>query len=122
MGLGLARLFTAYLLSAAALIVFVWIQHRMGDDAAAASDVPQPHLLGRLRPGHHHRHGHVRRPVGHPLYLQIVKGASPTLSGLLLLPPVGGLMLASLGTGQVIARTGRYKVFPVVGSVLWPRL
>ncbi len=34
--------------------------------AAAAAAVPQPHLLRRLRPGHHHRHGHVRRPVRHP--------------------------------------------------------
>jgi hypothetical protein len=53
-----------------------------------------------------------------PLYLQIVKGASPTKSGLLLLPLVGGLMLASLGAGRMIARTGRYKIFPVIGSVL----
>ena len=53
-----------------------------------------------------------------PLYLQIVKGASPTKSGLLLLPLVGGLMLASLGSGRLIARTGRYKIFPVIGSVL----
>ncbi len=34
--------------------------------AAAAAAVPQPHLLRRLGPGHHHRHGHVRRPVRHP--------------------------------------------------------
>ena len=53
-----------------------------------------------------------------PLYLQIVKGASPTKSGLLLLPMVAGLMLASLGAGRLVARTGRYKIFPVVGSVL----
>jgi hypothetical protein len=53
-----------------------------------------------------------------PLYLQIVKGASPTKSGLLLLPMVAGLMLSSLTCGRLIARTGRYKVFPVVGSVL----
>ena len=53
-----------------------------------------------------------------PLYLQIVKGASPTKSGLLLLPLVAGMMLSSLGSGRLIARTGRYKVFPVVGSVL----
>jgi hypothetical protein len=51
-----------------------------------------------------------------PLYLQIVKGASPTKAGLLLLPLVAGMMAASLTTGQVTMRTGRYKIFPIVGS------
>jgi len=51
-----------------------------------------------------------------PLYLQIVKGASPTKAGLLLLPLVLGMMAASLTTGQVTSRTGRYKIFPIIGS------
>lgn len=50
-----------------------------------------------------------------PQYLQIVKGMSPTVSGLQTLPLVGGLMLASIGSGQLITRTGRYKIFPIVG-------
>ncbi len=53
-----------------------------------------------------------------PLYLQIVKGASPTESGLMLLPLTGGLMVASIISGQLISRTGRYKIFPVVGAAL----
>jgi EmrB/QacA subfamily drug resistance transporter len=53
-----------------------------------------------------------------PLYLQIVKGASPTKAGLLTLPLVLGLMIASVISGQLTARTGRYKVFPLVGTVL----
>jgi MFS family permease len=53
-----------------------------------------------------------------PLYLQIVKGASPTKAGLLILPLIAGMMTASLTTGQVTSRTGRYKIFPVVGSIL----
>ena len=56
--------------------------------------------------------------VSIPLYLQIVKGASPTKAGLLILPMVAGIMAASLLAGQVTSRTGRYKIFPVVGSVL----
>jgi hypothetical protein len=51
-----------------------------------------------------------------PLYLQIVKGASPTKAGLLILPLVLGLMLASLTAGQITSRTGKYKLFPVFGS------
>jgi Na+/melibiose symporter-like transporter len=53
-----------------------------------------------------------------PLYLQLVTGASATDSGLLLLPLMGGLLLTSIASGQVISRTGRYKIFPVVGMAL----
>ena len=53
-----------------------------------------------------------------PLYLQIVHGASPTESGLLMLPLVGGLMTSSIVCGQITMRTGRYKIQPVIGTVL----
>jgi EmrB/QacA subfamily drug resistance transporter len=53
-----------------------------------------------------------------PLYLQIVKGASPTEAGLLLLPLTAGIMSGSIFAGQVISRTGRYKKFPVIGAGL----
>ncbi|MBV9534882.1 MAG: MFS transporter [Solirubrobacterales bacterium] len=53
-----------------------------------------------------------------PLFLQVVKGVSPTLSGLRLLPLLGGLILTSAGSGQLISRYGRYKVFPIVGTAL----
>jgi EmrB/QacA subfamily drug resistance transporter len=53
-----------------------------------------------------------------PLYMQIVKGESPTRAGLLLLPMTLGIMSASVISGQAISRTGRYKVFPVAGSLL----
>ncbi|MDT8910947.1 MDR family MFS transporter [Amycolatopsis sp. PS_44_ISF1] len=50
-----------------------------------------------------------------PLYLQIVKGASPTQAGLQMLPLTLGIMVASLGSGALISRTGRYKAFAVAG-------
>lgn len=50
-----------------------------------------------------------------PLYLQIVKGATPTQAGLQMLPLTLGIMVASLGSGRIIARTGRYKGFAVAG-------
>lgn len=53
-----------------------------------------------------------------PQYLQIVKGQSPTASGLLTLPLMVGLITMTVSSGQVIARTGRYKIFPVVGLVV----
>jgi EmrB/QacA subfamily drug resistance transporter len=53
-----------------------------------------------------------------PLYLQIVKGASPTEAGLLLLPMTLGIMFGSILSGQIISRTGRYRKFPIIGSGL----
>ncbi len=53
-----------------------------------------------------------------PLYLQIVKGQSPTVAGLSLLPLTLGIMISSITSGQLISRTGRYKVFPLAGTAL----
>lgn len=53
-----------------------------------------------------------------PLFLQIVKGASPTASGLQLLPLMGGVLVTSIASGFLITRLGRYKIFPVVGMAL----
>jgi EmrB/QacA subfamily drug resistance transporter len=53
-----------------------------------------------------------------PLFLQVVHGISATLSGVYLLPMVGGLLITSIGSGQLISRTGRYKVFPIVGTAV----
>ena len=53
-----------------------------------------------------------------PIYLQVVKGVSPTISGLMLLPLMAGILIASITSGQVIARIGRYKIFPVVGTAV----
>jgi hypothetical protein len=53
-----------------------------------------------------------------PQYLQIVKGASPTHSGLLMLPLMAGIMTGSLSSGQITAKTGRYKIFPLIGTLL----
>jgi EmrB/QacA subfamily drug resistance transporter len=118
-GWGSVRAFLCYIVGAAGLVAFVWTQQRMGDDAllplrlfrsrtfSVAS--AQVTLIGMAMFG---------GMAVLPLYLQIVKGASPTKSGLLLLPMVAGMMSATLGSGQLIARTGRYKRFPVIGSVL----
>ena len=54
-----------------------------------------------------------------PLYLQIVHGASPTKSGLLMLPMVAGMMTASMLSGQLISRTGKPRIFPIIGSAIF---
>ncbi|GAY08427.1 MFS transporter [Pseudonocardia sp. N23] len=53
-----------------------------------------------------------------PQFLQIVHGATPTESGFLMLPLVAGIMVGSILSGQITARTGKYKIFPVIGTAL----
>jgi EmrB/QacA subfamily drug resistance transporter len=53
-----------------------------------------------------------------PLYQQTVQGASPTLSGLMLTPMMIGSTITSIVSGQVTTRTGRYKIFPVLGGAI----
>jgi EmrB/QacA subfamily drug resistance transporter len=53
-----------------------------------------------------------------PLFLQVVNGATPTGSGLQILPLMGGLLITSIGSGQVISRTGRYRPYPIAGTAI----
>lgn len=53
-----------------------------------------------------------------PFYLQTVHGATPTAAGLELLPLVGGMLLTFILSGQLVTRTGRYKIFPILGSAV----
>jgi EmrB/QacA subfamily drug resistance transporter len=53
-----------------------------------------------------------------PLYLQVVKGHTPTASGLLMTPMMAGLLVTSIASGYVISRTGRYRRFPIAGTAL----
>jgi len=109
--------FTCYVIGAIGLAAFIWVQSRMGDEAllplrlfrngvfsigSAQATVVGMGMFGGI--------------ASIPLYLQIVKGASPTKAGLLILPMVAAMMIASLSSGQFTMRTGRYKILPVVGS------
>ena len=108
-----------YVVGVAAAIGFFWQEARMGEEAilplamfrnrtvgvsSAASVLIGVAMFGGL--------------AAQPLYLQIVKGATPTEAGLLLLPMTLGIMVGSIVSGQVISRTGRYRMFPIVGSGL----
>ncbi|GAA1923311.1 MDR family MFS transporter [Streptantibioticus ferralitis] len=53
-----------------------------------------------------------------PTFLQVVHGVTPTLSGVHMLPMVFGLLLSSTASGQIVSRTGRYKVFPITGTAV----
>jgi EmrB/QacA subfamily drug resistance transporter len=118
-GWGGPRAYGCYLLGAFGIVAFIWAENRMGDDALLPLRLfrgsvfsvgsAQSFIIGM---------GMFGGLVSIPLYLQIVKGASPTKAGLLILPLVAGIMAASLLAGQITSRTGRYKIFPVIGSVL----
>src|SRR3984893_17163005 len=51
-----------------------------------------------------------------PIYLQVVKGVSPSISGLLLMPMMLGMLATSVVSGRMISRFGRYKLFPILGT------
>jgi predicted MFS family arabinose efflux permease len=53
-----------------------------------------------------------------PLFFQLVMGRSPSHAGLLMAPLMAGVILTSVTGGRLVARTGRYKIFPVIGLFL----
>jgi EmrB/QacA subfamily drug resistance transporter len=118
-GWGSGAAFACYVVGVAGLAAFVWVERRMGDEALI------PLRLFRYGPFSVGAAQSLLIGIGMfggiasiPLYLQIVKSASPTEAGLLTLPLVLGLMVASLTSGQITSRTGRYKIFPIIGSAL----
>jgi EmrB/QacA subfamily drug resistance transporter len=115
-GWGSGRSLAGYAIGIAGLGLFVLAEHRMGDDALISLRFFRNQTFSLVVS--------INVLVGAamfgaismlPLYLQIVRGASPTKSGLLLLPLTLGLMIGSIVSGQIVSRTGRYKVFPVIG-------
>jgi hypothetical protein len=118
-GWGSAGAFACYLVGVAGLVAFVLVERTMREEALLplrlfgnsvfAVGSAQSFIIGI---------GMFGGMASIPLYLQIVKGASPTKAGLLILPMVAGIMSASILAGQVTSRTGKYKKFPVIGSAL----
>ncbi|MGW6915432.1 DHA2 family efflux MFS transporter permease subunit [Kitasatospora sp. NPDC054939] len=53
-----------------------------------------------------------------PTFLQVVMEVSPTMSGLHMLPMVLGMLVTSIGSGQIVARTGHYRIFPILGTAV----
>ena len=53
-----------------------------------------------------------------PAFFQVVRGISPTLSGVQLLPLMAGLLIVSIGSGQIISKTGKYRFWPIAGTAM----
>jgi EmrB/QacA subfamily drug resistance transporter len=110
------RAIACYVVGVVGLVLFVLAERRIGDDAllplrffrtgvftwgSLAVFVAGMGMFGAL--------------ALLPLYLQIVKGSTPTQAGLQTLPLVLGIMSMSVFSGQFISRTGRYKIWPIIG-------
>jgi EmrB/QacA subfamily drug resistance transporter len=113
------RAYLCYGIGIVGLVLFLVVERLMGDDAL----IP----LRLFRNGVFSVVSAVGLIIGMgmfgglaviPQYLQIVKGASPTKAGLLVLPIVLGIMIGSILSGQITSRTGRYKIFPIFGIAL----
>ncbi|MCE1173676.1 MAG: MFS transporter [Propionibacteriales bacterium] len=116
-GWGSPQAIACYAIGAASLGAFVLVERAMGTDAIiplrlfSSRAFSMTTMLGALV-----GFGMFGAMLTIPLYLQIVNGLTPTESGFATLPMMGGVMLASIGTGQLIARTGEYRIFPVTGT------
>jgi len=118
-GWGSTRSLACYVIGAAGLVLFLVAEWRYKDEAL----IPLRLFRGRtfaVASGSSFILGMAMFGglLTLPLYLQIVKGATPTEAGLMTLPLVLGIMTGSIISGQAIARTGKYRIFPIVGSLL----
>ena len=118
-GWGSGRSITCYVIGGIGVVAFFLAERMMGDEALLPIKLFQNRTVGISSIAS------VILGMGLfggiaclPLYLQIVKGASPTAAGLLLLPMTLGIMTGSIVSGQMISRTGRYRHFPIIGSAL----
>lgn len=118
-GWGSTRSLACYGIGVVGIIAWVFVERWMGDDALIPMRLfrngtfSKTSLLGVLI-----GMGMFGGMLMIPQYLQIVKGASPTKSGLEMLPLMLGMIISSIAAGQVTSKTGRYKIFPVIGTVL----
>ena len=114
-----SRSMACYAVGLVGVVGFVVAEHLMGDDAliplrifrlrAAAVVIGASVIVGAAMFG---------AITILPQYMQIVHGASPTKAGLMMLPMVVGMMTAGIGVGQFTSRTGKIRMFPIIGSAL----
>jgi EmrB/QacA subfamily drug resistance transporter len=109
--------FACYIVGGLGVIGFIIVETLMKDDAIVPMRLFRSHsfsmatILGVLV-----GFGMFGAMLTLPLYLQIVTGLTPTESGFALIPMVVGLMIAAIGSSQILARTGKYAIFPKTGT------
>ncbi|MGZ8177209.1 MDR family MFS transporter [Williamsia sp. SKLECPSW1] len=118
-GWGSVRSVLCYVIGVVGVAAFIWVEKAMGEAAIIplrvfknrvfAQGIVISVVIGMVMFG---------AITILPQYYQVLRGSSPTVAGLQLLPMVLGLMSGSIMSGQLIARTGRYKIFTMIGVVL----
>lgn len=109
---------SCYVIAAVGLLSFILIERYMKDDAIIPLRLFRSRVFSMATVlGVLVGFGMFGAMLTLPLYLQIVFGLSPTASGFATLPMMAGLMIASIASGQIIARTGKYRIFPVTGTL-----
>ncbi len=113
------RAILCYVVGAVGVAAFLLAERAMGDDALI------PLRIFRLRAAAVVIGGSVIVGAAMfgaitvlPQYMQIVHGASPTRAGLMMLPMVAGMMSAGIATGQITSKTGKIRIFPIIGSLM----
>lgn len=108
-----------YVLGGIGVVAFVFTEWRMRDDAIIPLKLFKSQVFSMATViGVFVGFGMFGGMLVIPLYLQLVQGATPTESGLMMLPMIAGLMIASIVSGQVISKTGKYRIFPITGTLL----
>ncbi|MGY3565177.1 MDR family MFS transporter [Sinomonas sp. RB5] len=118
-GWGSTASITCFVVGGVGLIAFILIERAMGPDAIIplrlfhSRTFSMATVLGFLV-----GFAMFGAMLTLPLYLQLVTGLTPTESGFATLPMIGGLMIASIASGQIVSRTGKYRIFPITGTFL----
>jgi EmrB/QacA subfamily drug resistance transporter len=116
-GWGSTSALACYLIGAFGLVAFVVAERRIGDEALIPLRLFRSPVFSIVNAGGLLIGLAMFGAISMiPQFLQIVHGASPTESGLLLLPFMGGMMAFLVISGQVTMRTGHYKILPLVGT------
>jgi EmrB/QacA subfamily drug resistance transporter len=104
--------------SAAALGVFVWVESRAAEPILPIRLFASPVFTVCCILGFIVGFAMLGALTFLPTFMQFVDGVSATTSGLRTLPMVAGMLITSIGSGNIVGRTGRYKVFPVAGTAI----
>jgi MFS family permease len=107
-----------FAVSAAALAIFVWVETRAAEPILPIRLFASPVFTVCCILGFVVGFAMLGALTFLPTFMQFVDGVSATTSGLRTLPMVAGMLITSIGSGNIVGRTGRYKVFPVAGTAI----
>ena len=105
-----------FVASAAAIALFVWVETRAAEPILPIRLFASPVFTVCCILGFIVGFAMLGALTFLPTFMQFVDGVSATTSGLRTLPMVAGMLITSIGSGNIVGRTGRYKIFPVAGT------